>query len=212
MMSLRRTTGDADEAHRLDDSPARADDFRDFANRLTAGDGEATSELLARFSARLVSLARRRLGPRLSVKADPEDVLQSVLRTFYRRLSVGEVQLRDWAALSGFLTVLTIRKCQRQAERHLAGKRDVRREAAAEAVFEIPDREPTPAEAAVFADLLETLLNSLDEQDRKVVELFIAGEPANRIAERVGCSRRTVYRTVERLRERLEKSAEADVS
>jgi RNA polymerase sigma factor (sigma-70 family) len=206
MTALSSSTDDAGRSRVPDGLPSHVDDFRHFADRLAAGESDAASELLARFSARLVALARRKLGSRLSVKADPEDVLQSVLRTFYRRLSEGEVELRDWAALSGFLTLLTIRKCQRQAERHLSGKRDIRREAAVDPAFQIPDREPTPAEAAVFADLLESLLNALDDQDRQVIERFIAGDPANKIAEQIGCSRRTVYRTVERIRDRLERS------
>lgn len=183
--------------------------FRDFADRLVGGEGAAASELLARYSARLLAIARGRLGPRLAAKADAEDMLQSVLRTLFRRLSADEVELRDWSSLEGLLALLTLRKCQRLERRYFSPTRNVRREMSLHGdvtggpAVRVPDREPTPDEAAAFADLLETFLASLDEDDRRVVELVLAGEPVESAAKRVGRSRRTAYRVLERSRREL---------
>src|SRR5687768_8087141 len=81
--------------------------FIAFAERLRSGEDEAARELLDRYSAQLVALARRRLGARLALKVDADDVLQSVFRTFFRRLGVGHLVLRDWASLTGLLSLLT---------------------------------------------------------------------------------------------------------
>lgn len=188
--------------------------FQALAVRLTspadASDrDEAARELFARYSSRLLTLARTRIGPRLAAKADAEDVLQSVLRTFFRRLDVGEVQLRSWGGLWGYLSLTTLRKCQRNEQRYTAGKRDAAREVSLRVSGDggdwelcIPDREPTPEEAAAFADELEVLMEGMDERERATVSLVAAGEQADSIAKQLGCSRRTVRRTLAQIRAR----------
>ncbi len=187
------------------------DAFRGFADRLSSGEDDAATALLARYSARLTALARSRLSPGLGAKADPEDVVQSVMRTFFRRLGTGEVELRDWSSLTSLLSMLTIRKCSRHQRRHFTASRDARREisisrpgrSGATAGFLVPDREPTPDEVATFADLTTWLLDGLDDRDRRAVELVLQGEQVEAVAVRLGRSRRTIYRVLERARRRL---------
>jgi len=190
--------------------------FRAFARRLSGAAAgpdrdDAARELLARFATRLVALARRQVSPRLQSKVAPEDVVQSVMRTFFRRLDAGEVELRGWAALWGFLALATVRKCQKNAARYGTEARDVSREVTLRVdagdgeawEVSVPDREPTPAEAAAFAEELERLLAGLDERDRRAVELLLDGQSVAAVADRVGCSERTVQRTLELVRRRL---------
>jgi RNA polymerase sigma-70 factor (ECF subfamily) len=182
--------------------------FTDFAERLLANEDEAATELLERYSKRIVRIAGEQLGRRLATKVDPEDVLQSVLRTFYRRLGTGEVELRDWASLSGLLSLLTLRKCQRQAERFGTAGRDVKREVSLSSppdrtAIVIPDREPTPAEVAIYTELVETMLARATDRDRLIIGLLFAGTAVDDVAAEVGCSRRTVYRTVAWIRGEL---------
>jgi RNA polymerase sigma factor (sigma-70 family) len=188
--------------------------FQAFAARLVDCDDspnrdDAARELLARYSSRLVALARGRISARLATKADAEDVLQSVLRTFFRRLDAGEVELRSWGSLWGFLSLATLRKCQRNAGRYATDRRDVGREVSLEIggdggawELSIPDREPTPDEVAAFADELQSLLEGLDERERRAVELVLAGEAPVTVARRLGCSRRTVRRSLAYVRSR----------
>jgi RNA polymerase sigma factor (sigma-70 family) len=190
------------------DDPAA---FRAFAERLAAGEERAAAELLARYSERLLRLAGSRLGPRLAAKSDPEDAVQSALRTFYRRLGEGRLVLRDWSNLSGLLSVITLRKCRRDARLYSAAQRDIRREvplsvsSRGTAVRERPivDDSPPPDEVAAFTEILERLLAGLGERDRRAVELVLAGEPAAAVARDLGCSKRTIYRTIERIRDQL---------
>jgi len=183
--------------------------FRSFAARLARGRDladrdDAARELLARYAARLVAVSRRRLGPRLAAKVDAEDVLQSVLRTFFRRLDAGAVELRGWAGLWGYLSLTTLRKCQRAEEWYAAAGRDPGREVSIRVgggELAIPDRSPTPEEAAAFTDELEALLGGLDDQARETAELMLAGHSADAVAKRLGCSMRTVRRTFARIRQ-----------
>jgi RNA polymerase sigma factor (sigma-70 family) len=186
--------------------------FREFADRLLAGEDDATRELLSRYSSQLLALARRRLGPRLRVKEDPEDVLQSVLRTFFRRLDTGELDLRGWGGLWGILSLIALRKCQHREERYAAARRDVGREVSLSrdgqlVHVRIPNRGPTPQEEATFADLITQLLRGMNERDRRAFEGLLAGEPAATVAARLGCSERTVQRTLLRVRQRLSVAA-----
>ena len=167
--------------------------FHDFAGRLRAGEDDAARELLARYSSRLVAQARRRLGPRLVLKVDPDDVLQSVFRTFFRRLDCGRIELRDWSSLTGLLSLLTLRKCQREARRFATAGRNVGIEVSLDGpgVSDVaaPDREPTPEEVAAFGEIVERLFENLDERDRQVVSLLFSGENIDGAASRLRRSR-----------------------
>lgn len=181
--------------------------FQDFAGRLAAGRGDAAEELLARYSGRLAALARCRLNSKLATKMDPEDVVQSVFRTFFRRLGRGEFELTDWTSLSGLLSLLTLRRCHEAARFYATAGRDAAREVPL--LDEdgrgpaIPDREATAEEVATFAELLAGVLDSLGPGDRDVLERLIAGESVAEVAERIGRVERTVYRKLDRIRDRL---------
>ena len=50
--------------------------------RLRAGDNAAAAEVFRRFANRLIGLARTHLDARVRQKVDPEDVMQSALKSF----------------------------------------------------------------------------------------------------------------------------------
>lgn len=181
--------------------------FRSFAVRLTAGEGPAAADLVARYSARLVALARQGLSPALRAKCDPEDVLQSVFRTFFRRLGTGDVDLRDWESLAGLLALLTVRKCQHRVRHYRTAGRDVRLEVRLDGAdggpICVPDRDPVPDEVAAFAELTDRLLRSLNDRDREVIARVIAGEGTSEIARRLCRTQRSVQRAIARTRQRL---------
>src|ERR1700722_4305434 len=64
---------------------AADDSFGLLMGGLQGGDAEAAGALFHRFAQRLIALARQRLEPRLRSKVDPEDILQSVFKSFFRR-------------------------------------------------------------------------------------------------------------------------------
>ena len=64
-------------------------------------------------------------------------------------------------------------------------------------------REPSPAEQAEFCEQLERLLESLDEEERRLLELRLAEHTHEEAAEKMGCSERTVRRIQKRLQHRL---------
>ena len=185
-----------------------ADSFADLMTRLRAGDEPAAAELFHRFADRLIALARARLDQRLRPKIDPEDVLQSVYRSFFRRHTQGQFELADWDSLWSLLTFLTVRKCGRWGRRFQAERRDIGREVPTSGGLDLLDREPTPDEAAVLAETVEQLLRGLEDRDRAIVTLSLQGYGPAEISARLGRPQRTVFRVLERVNKRLHRLQE----
>jgi DNA-directed RNA polymerase specialized sigma24 family protein len=99
---------------------------------------------------------------------------------------------------------------------HLAGKRDVRRETSAPSdhpeesglSYLAVDAEPTPAEAAEFTDEWQHLFGSLDEEERRIVDLKLQGYGNQEIAAALHRTDRWVRKVFERLRLRLGRKAD----
>lgn len=69
--------------------------------------------------------------------------------------------------------------------------------------FEPASPGPTPAEAAAFADHFQQVLATLSEEERQIVDLKLQECTQEEIAERLGCSERTVRRIFKRVQEHL---------
>jgi DNA-directed RNA polymerase specialized sigma24 family protein len=187
------------------------DSFADFMARLRAGDPDAATRVFDRFARRLIELARARLDARLRRKVDPEDVLQSALKSFFVRQADRPYELTNWDGLWGLLACITARKCGRHLEHFRAARRDVGREAdprpasdASGTDWEALARDPTPFEGAALAETVEELHRGLTERDRQILALSLHGYAVPEVSAEVGCTERTVYRVLGHIRERLE--------
>ncbi len=184
--------------------------FDDLMTRLRAGDDDAAAEVFRRFTHRLIGLARSRLDHLLRGKLDPEDILQSVYRTFFRRHARDAYDLGSWDSLWGMLTVITVRKCDYRRKFFRAARRDIGREVAPSPAAAPPGglealaRDPTPSEAARLAETVELLMKELSGREREMLALGLEGRDVPEISARVGRSERTVQRVLKRVRERLE--------
>jgi RNA polymerase sigma factor (sigma-70 family) len=184
--------------------------FEALLGPLHAGDAKAASQIFQRFAQRLISLASRRLTPVVRAKTGPEDVVQSVFRSFFTRHRQGQFDLRDWSDLWTVLVVITLRKCCRRAAHYHAACRDVRREVALSPTvsdsgggWEAVDREPSPAEAAQLIETAEQVLRLFKERERAIVQLSLEGLSIADISTRLDCSERKIYRVLERVKEEL---------
>jgi RNA polymerase sigma-70 factor (ECF subfamily) len=186
--------------------------FDDLMARLRTGDDEAAAQVFNRFANRLIVLARQRLGPRIRQKLDPEDVLQSVFRSFFVHQAAGQITgLESWDSLWAMLVVITLRKCGRQIKFYRSASRDVRREipvlgADSDSSSDggTSSDEPTPSEAAMLAETVEQLMNDLDERHRAILTLGLQGFSARDISEKLHCTERMAYRVLDRVKEKLQ--------
>lgn len=186
----------------MTDSTASNDDL---IRRLRTGDNEAAREIFDRYAARLLLLSRRRIGQRMNSRVDPEDVVQSVFRTFFARMKNDQFDIAKADDLFKLLVRITAHKTLRQIAHHRAAKRDPNLEArqsddAHEMLLQAMDAEPTAETVVTFMDNLEHFLGKLPQEDRQIVELRLQGYSTEEIAQQLGTYDRKIRRVLERIR------------
>ena len=165
-----------------------------------------------RYLRELLALARSQLSARIRSREDEEDVLQSMYKSFCIRQRRGDFDLANRDELWNLLVRITLRKARNTANRHLQGKRDVRREDAEAAdgpgedlpgtiLDRIDSDGPTPAEAALLNEALERRFQMLKDPDLRQIALWkLEGYTNPEIATKLDCTVRTVERKLERIR------------
>jgi RNA polymerase sigma-70 factor (ECF subfamily) len=182
------------------------------------GAGDVAGAVFARFTRRLIGLARSHLDTRLRHRIDPEDVVQSAYKSFFLRYGEEALATEGWDGLWGLLTIITLRKCAERVRYHRAERRNLSREVSAPAQEDATEpwreaagREPTPEQAAVLAETVEHLLSGLDGDERPIIELSLQGYSTQEISAQLGRAARSVRRLRERVRKQLER-LQADCS
>jgi RNA polymerase sigma-70 factor (ECF subfamily) len=174
---------------------------RSLLFRLRGGQQDAATVLYLRYAQRLRALVRARCSPQLARRVEPDDIVQSVFRRFFRRVLQGDYDVPPSEELWGLLLVIALNKIRTEETYHRAGKRDVR------LCSETPD--PSAMLASTVDDkvhlelCIEDALGQLPEQHRRMVELRIQGHEVAEIAGLTGRSKRTVERTLQDVRARL---------
>ncbi len=180
-------------------------DNRDLVRRLREGSNTAAREVFDRYVQRLLGLAKRRIGARMNSRVDPEDVVQSVFRTFFTRMKADQFEITAEDDLFKLLVRITVHKTLRQIAHHKAAKRDPSAETgqgsdASEMLMQAMDAEPTPETVVTFMDQLEHFLKQLPDQDRQILEMRLQGFSTEEIAEKLGSYDRKIRRVIERIR------------
>ncbi len=182
-------------------------DFTDhnLARAFREGDPEAARKLFERYVDRLVALARRRLSQSMAARVDPEDIVQSVFRTFFVRLQDGQFQFDQQDDLCKLLVRITVHKTLRQVAFQTAAKRNPQAEAGQEdtdreELFAVLDREPSPEEAVLFLDQLEHFLQRLNPEERRILEMKVNGYSNEDICKELKIYDRKIRRVLERIR------------
>jgi RNA polymerase sigma-70 factor (ECF subfamily) len=182
-----------------------AEAFATLVQRLRSNEEDAARAIFDRFAGQLVALVRRRFERRLAYRVDPEDVVQSVFKSFFHRHRQGKVQVGNWNSLWGLLTLIALRKCADRVEYFRAARRDASREVSAEEPWQALDREPSPQEAAALAETVNHLFLAVGAEERPILELSLQGYTAAEISLRLGRGLRSVQRLREQVRKRLER-------
>lgn len=183
--------------------------------RLGHGEQDAAAEIFNRHVDRLVALAATRLSPQFASRVDPEDVVQSAFRSFFREVKTGRYVLERSGDLWRLLAAITINKLYRQVEYHGAAKRSVRQEQAkggdadGSSIEYWISREPSADAAAELVDEVTAVMAALDPAERKVLELRLQDRSTEEIAAEVKCSDRTVRRALERIRAAVQQRFDA---
>jgi RNA polymerase sigma-70 factor (ECF subfamily) len=168
------------------------------------GDQDAARHLFDAYVDRLVALARRRISLRLTSRIDPEDVVQSVFRTFFQHAREGRFRVEEQESLYRLLVRITVHKTLRKIAFHTAARRNPDKESGGPEcqtqLQALLDREPTPEEAVAFLDQLECFFSQLRPQERQILEMRLQGYGTEEIAEKLGTYDRKIRRILERVR------------
>ena len=105
---------------------AKNEEIRELVVRAKAGDADALNELFARHHPLLLDVARRRIGARLRLKEEPDDLAQTTFREATRDFANYEYRGPD--SLVRWLMQILQNKIRDKAEFYAANKRDQTRE------------------------------------------------------------------------------------
>jgi RNA polymerase sigma factor (sigma-70 family) len=185
----------------MSDSPS---DPRHLVLRWQSGSQTAAQELFDRYVQRLLLLARWHISEKLRSRIDPEDVVQSVFRTFFIRLRNDSFTFDEADDLFKLLTRITLHKTLRQVAYHRAARRNPARESGTgspeqDPILQVLDTEPDPETVVAFADQLKTFLAKFSPQEQQIIEMRLQGHTSDEIAKTLGTYDRKVRRILERI-------------
>ena len=185
---------------------------------LQRGDEQAAEKLWQEYFVKIVRLAKRRMeGLRLRA-ADEEDVALSAMNSFCRMAKNREEPIVDSNELWRLLATIVKRKVNKERQRQFAEKRqeyrlvgesgispnkDNEKKEGEGGLAQFSGREPSPELALELAETWERILELPDAE--KLVLLKNDGYSNSEIAEKMGCSTRTVQREIEKIRKEWEK-------
>lgn len=183
-----------------------ANPVAELLERCRRGDSAASAQLFARYAQRLTRLADQHLSRKLASRVEGEDVVQSVFRTFFRRVGAGEFHFDGSGQIWQLLVKITLCKARAQGRFHTAGRRAVSAEAAGDAwLLEAGAADPGPDEAAILVDQIDALLQGLPAVHGQILQLRLEGWNVSDIARHLDVARQTVHRALNLLQERLER-------
>ena len=173
--------------------------------RLHGGDHAAATAIYVRYADKLLGVARRHTPADLRTRFDPEDVVQSVFRTFFRRASQGAYSVPEGDDLWKLFLVIALNKIRRLGEFHRSGKRNVSRTSSlTEPVSQASD--PLAGDSMQILEMtINEILAGSPEHIQQMLRLRMEGCEVAEIATRTGRSKRSVERVLQNFRASLAK-------
>ena len=178
---------------------------------------DAARVIWERFSPRLLGLVRRHLDNRIRRREDEQDVLQSVYATFCAGQLSGKTSPASREELWKLLVRITMCTVVNTAHRHLAARRDVRRERTDAyaspgdgsliprwMLDDVDRSHPSHEEKVIVLEEVQRLLRGLPPALRVVVGWKLDGFTNAEIAVMLGRSVRSVELKMQDIRKHIE--------
>ncbi len=195
-----------DEGIVPDDEPPTHSDHA-LIEQFRKGQMDASTRLYLKYVDRLLGLTSKKTGAELARKVDPEDIVQSVFRTFFRRVEEGLYDVPEGEDIWKLLLVIGLNKIRTVAVYHKAAKRDLRRTRVDSSSDEYLSQSDERDEMA-FASLkivIDDVMSDMLEVNRQIITQRIEGYEVSEIAANLNRSKRTVERVLQDFRTRLAK-------
>lgn len=190
-----------------------SDQVSHWISRVKGGDAMAVERLWHAYFDRLVSAVRKRLQGQNRGPADEEDIALSVFNSFYDAAGKGRFpDLKDRDDLWRLLLTMSARKVIDQRRREQRQKRGGTQRIASlnshqedQQIAEVIGSEPSPEMVAMMEESVEQLFFKLGGgQLQELAGAKLEGYSNSEMAQRFGCSERTIERRLRLIREILE--------
>jgi len=172
-------------------------------NRFLAGDEDAALTLYYRYADRLIQLASKNTSAELAPRFDPEDIVQSVFRTFFRRVSKGQYEAPEGDELWKLLLVMALNKVRSKGAFHRSGKRDIRKTQTLPESPQTLNDESTAVAKSILWMSVDEMIGKQPASHQEIIRLRIDGQEVQAIAEKTKRSKRTVERILQTFRSQL---------
>lgn len=182
-------------------------EISDLIHQYRKGEDDAATALYLRYAKQLQSIAEGETSAQMAVRVDPEGIVQSVFRTFFRRVDQGQYDISDPGELWKLLLVMALNKVRATAKSHRAVKRDVSRTVSLEHSSEAA--QDNDQALAVLKMTIAEIVENLPTNDRQIIMMRMEGHEVQDIARECGRSKRSVERILQKFRMRLANEIEA---
>jgi RNA polymerase sigma-70 factor (ECF subfamily) len=174
---------------------------RSLLARVRRGDDDAATRLYYKYVRQLQSVVRQKLPGEVVSRIEPEDIVQSAFRSFFRRAGAGSYDVPEGGQLWKLLLTIALNKARNALAHHRAAKRDVGKSVAQH------DLHPPVAADETARKFLEMVIEEftchLEPSQRQIIEMRIAGLEVAEIAEQTGRAKRSVERVLQGFRSEL---------
>jgi DNA-directed RNA polymerase specialized sigma24 family protein len=178
--------------------------FEDLVERVRAGDAAATTEMFATYGPIIKKVVAAIMRVESMMRAaDPSDIYQSVMASFFIRVALGQFEISRPEQLTALLQKIAKNKVADLARRpeHRAGFVPV----AAPGVsgIELADTAKGPASQVMWKDLLDEVRKRFTDEERRVSDLRANGlkwdDVAAQLGEKADAARKRLDRAIERI-------------
>ena len=177
------------------------------------GDSVAAHQLWQHYYDRLVRAARKNLGAKSGRMVDEEDIAISVFESFYRAARNGrfpQLSGRDdlWRLLLRMSARKIIDRRRHESRQRRGGEERVvslQDGSDDEAIIDVIGSEPSPELVLMMTESFELLMSHLgDGSLREIAVAKMEGYSNAELAQRFGCSERTIERRLHLIREKCQ--------
>lgn len=186
------------------------DDGEDFSALLllvSQGDTQAQDRLCRHYEPKLRIVARVLLGPALRPHVDTMDLVQSVHRSLLVGLRDDKFDISSPEKLIALASTIVRRKIARKWRRHRRqlrlGLPSAENGSLAGALNALSSPDATPAEVAQYHDQVEHLCRSLNETERRMLDMRLNGYSTAEVAAELGIHPVALRVRWARIRQRL---------
>jgi RNA polymerase sigma factor (sigma-70 family) len=163
--------------------------FTELIDRVSSGDQQAASQLVQEFEPVVRRELRFRLrDSRARVELESMDISQSVLSNLFVRVATREYDLREPEELIRLLITMTRNKIAQKLRDNHRQRRDSRRTVAGVENMPLESSAPSPSRVLASKELLQQVQQTLNGEERQLVELRCQGLSWEEIASLLGGS------------------------